>query len=124
MYAANAYGIRFATTADADTLRGLAERDSQQPLVGRVLIGHIDGRPAAALSLHDGRIIADTSPGTDRVVATLRMRADAIRAFETTPSLRERLLAALPAERGRSNVVPMPLSRHGYDEREPVRVFG
>jgi len=124
MYAANAYGIRFATAADADALRSLAERDSQQPLVGRVLIGHIDGTPAAALSLHDGRVIADTSPRTDRVVATLRMRADAIRAFETTPSLRERLLAALPAERGRSNVVPMPLSRHGYDERELVRVFG
>jgi hypothetical protein len=124
MYAANAYGIRFATAADANTLRDLAERDSQRPLVGRVIIGHIDGAPAAALSLHDGRVIADTSLGTERVVATLRMRAGAIHAFETTPSLRERLLAALPSERGRSNVVPMPTAPHGFDAREPMRAFG
>jgi hypothetical protein len=124
MFAANAYHIRFATRADADALGGLAERYYQQRLVGRVLIGHIDGTPAAALSLNDGRVIADSSRPTDRVVAALRMRAGAIRAFEATPSLRERLLAALPAERGRSNVVPMPVSRHDDDEREPVRAYG
>jgi hypothetical protein len=48
------------------------------------------------------------------------MRAGAIHAFEATPSLRERLLAALPADRGSSNVVPAPVSGdgHGEDERE------
>jgi hypothetical protein len=40
MFSANAYRIRFATADDADTLRRLAERGSQEPLVGRVLIGH------------------------------------------------------------------------------------
>jgi hypothetical protein len=124
MIAANAYGIRFATAADADTLTGLAERESQEPLVGRVLIGHVGGTPAAALSLHDDRIIADSSNGSDRVVAALRLRASAIRAFEQTPSLRERLLAALPSERGSSNVVQMPVSSHDYDETEPMRAFG
>jgi hypothetical protein len=122
MYAANAYGIRFATAADADTLRHLAERESQQPLVGRVLIGHIDGTPAAALSLHDGRVISDASRRTDRVVATLRMRAGAIRAFEATPSLRERLLAALPADRGGSSVAPASVSGDGHAEDESVRL--
>jgi hypothetical protein len=121
MIAANAYRIRFATAADADTLKELA--DGQEPLVGRVLIGHVDGEPAAALSLHDGRAIG-TSPKTDRVVAALRLRAGAIQAFEATPSLRERLLAALPAERGRSNVVQMPVTSHDYDESEPMRAFG
>jgi hypothetical protein len=58
------------------------------------------------------------------VVAALRMRAGAIKAFETTPSLRERLLAALPSERGRSNVVAMPATSHDYDESEPMRAFG
>ena len=45
-------------------------------------------------------------------------------AFEATPSLSERLLAALPAERGRSNVVPMPVSRTEDREQEPVRAYG
>jgi hypothetical protein len=124
MIAANAYHIRFATRADADTLKRLAEGDSKQPLVGRVLVGEIDGTPAAAVSLDDGRLIADSSRGTDRLVATLRMRAGAVRAFEATPSLRERLLAALPKERGRTNVVPMPASHDEVDEREPVRAYG
>jgi hypothetical protein len=99
MIAADADRIRFATAADAATLRSLADRESQEPLVGRVIIGHVDGAPAAALSLHDGRVIADSSRRIDSLVATLRVRADAVRAFEATPSLRERLLAAPPAAR-------------------------
>jgi hypothetical protein len=122
MIAANAYRIRFATAADADTLRSLAEGESQEPLVGRVLIGHVDGTPAAALSLHDGRAIADSSRPTDRVVAALRMRAGAIRAFEATPSLRARLLAAFPKQRGGATVVPAPVSRAGQAEGEPERL--
>ena len=39
------------------------------------------------------------------LVANLRMRAGAIRAFEITPSVRERMLAALPSQRGNSVVV-------------------
>ena len=124
MIAANAYRIRFATAADADTLKGLAERNSQDELVGRVIIGHLDGTTAAAMSLHDGRVIADSSRSTDRVVSALRMRADSIRAFEATPSLRERLLAALPKDRGSSNVVQLPVSRDEQDEREPLRAYG
>ncbi len=90
--------------------------------MGRVIVGHIDGTPAAALSLHDGRVIADPSHSTDRLVTTLRMRAGAIRAFEATPSLRERLLAALPAARGRSNVVPAPVSGDAHAEGESERL--
>ena len=118
MIAANAYRIRFATAADADTLSSIAEGASQEPLAGRVLIGHIDGTPAAALSLYDGRAIADSSRPTDRVVAALRMRAGAIRALETTPSLRERLLAAFPKQRGGSPVVVAPVSRTAEDQPE------
>ena len=122
MFAANAYRIRFATVEDGATLGRLAEHYYQQRLVGRILIGEIDGTPAAALSLHDGRVIADSSPHTDRLVATLRMRAGAIRAFEATPSLRERLLAALPKERGRSVVVAAPVSRDGQAEDQSERL--
>jgi hypothetical protein len=122
MIAANAYRIRFATVEDADTLARLAERNSRQPLVGRILMGEINRTPAAALSLHDGHVIADSSPLADRLVAALRVRAGAIRAYEAMPSLRERLLAALPAERGRPTVVAVPVSGDAHAEDEPVRL--
>jgi hypothetical protein len=98
----SANSIRYATEDNANALRCLAELDSQQPLEGRVLIAHIDSTVVAALSLKDGRVIADPFQHTDHHVAKLRMRAGAIRAHEVTPSLRERLLAALPARRGNS----------------------
>jgi hypothetical protein len=110
MFDTNADRIRFATDEDADTLRGLAERSSQRPLEGRVLIGHIDGTPAAALSLDDERVIVDPSRRTGRLVVALRMRAAATRAYEATPSLRERLVAALPAWRGSAMDLPATAS--------------
>jgi hypothetical protein len=116
MLTANPYRIRFATADDADALRRLAEQSSQQPLVGRVLIGLIDYAPAAALSLQDGRVIADPSRRTDRVVAALRTRAGAVRAYEATPSLSERLRAAFAAYRG-GDVVPAPMAGRGDAEQ-------
>lgn len=97
MFAANTYMIRMTTDEDARALRRLGELDSQPPLAGRALIGEIDGTPAAALSLGDGRVTADPLRRTDHLVACLRVRAQALQAYEATPSLRERLLAALPA---------------------------
>jgi hypothetical protein len=97
--------IRFATRHDSDSLRDLAELDSRKPLDGRVLVADLDGTPAAALSLDDGRVIADPFQRTDHLVANLRMRAGAIRAYEVTPSVRERVLAALPSQRGNSVVI-------------------
>jgi hypothetical protein len=97
--------IRFATRHDSDSLRDLAELDSRKPLDGRVLVADLDGTPVAALSLDDGRVIADPFQRTDHLVANLRMRAGAIRAYEVTPSVRERVLAALPSQRGNSVVV-------------------
>ena len=57
----------------------------------------IAGSPAAALSLDDDRVIADPFRRTDHLVACLRSRAGAIRAYEATPSLSERMRAALRA---------------------------
>jgi hypothetical protein len=122
MFAPNAYRIRFATAEDADTLRRLAERGSQQPLRGRVLIGQLDGTPAAALSLLDGRVIADSFPRTDQVVAALHMRAGAIRAYEATPSLRDRLRAAFAAYDDGWIELPASVSRNGHGEDEPMRI--
>jgi hypothetical protein len=94
MYAANTYVIRHAAPADAAALAHLAQLDSNRPLEGRVLIGEIDGKVAAALSLHDGRVIADPFQRTARLTPLMRMRASAIVAAERTPSLRDRIRAA------------------------------
>lgn len=95
MFAANTYLIRRATDDDAVSLSRLAELDAVDPLLGHALIGHISGEPAAAISIADGRIVADPRRCTDHLVACLRVRANALHTFEATPSLPMRMLAAL-----------------------------
>ena len=95
MFSPYVYGIRPATPGDADALERLARLDSQAPLTGRVLLGELGGSPAAAISLADGRVIADPFRPTAHVVAQLHIQAGARRAYERTPSLSERMLAGL-----------------------------
>ena len=97
MYAANTYVVRLATDDDAAALDRLAELDSAPPLAGRVLIGEIAGAPVAALSVDEARTIADPFVPTAHLVATLRARANGMRAVERTPSLRTRLRPAFLA---------------------------
>ena len=94
MYPANAYVIRQATEDDERTLQRLAELDSQRPISGPALIGEIDGSPAAAVSMADGRTIADPFQLTPVLRQLLRMRRGALLAYSRTPSVRERLRAA------------------------------
>jgi hypothetical protein len=105
MFAANTYVIRLATEKDAHALRRLGELDSQPPLAGRALIGEIDGTPTAALSLDDGRVTANPFRHTEQLEACPHMRAQALQPYQATPSLRERLLAALRA-RYRAGRIP------------------
>jgi hypothetical protein len=111
MFAANSYTIRPATADDIFTLRRWADR-KQQPLAGSLLVGEIDGRPAAAISLLDGRTVADTS-ATGHLLANLRVRALSVCAYEATPSLRDRILQAmaLPTAPARQDE-PQPASAH------------
>jgi hypothetical protein len=102
MYPANAYVIRYATVDDVPALRRLVELDSPRLFCGPALIGEIGGAPAAAVSLADGRVIADPSQPTSVLRQLLRMRRDALRAHFHASSLAERLRAALgtvPARR-------------------------
>src|SRR5689334_16439753 len=64
MFAANSYRIRIANGQDADAVRDLIERNCAQSLSGQLLIGELDGVVAAAMSLSDGRVIADDSQRT------------------------------------------------------------
>ena len=96
MYAANSYVLRLATDADAPMLSRLADLDGTTPLEGSILIGELHGEPVAALSLRDDRTVADPFKPTAHLLATMRRRADGMRAVEEMPSLRDRLIAGLP----------------------------
>jgi hypothetical protein len=123
MYAANTYRIRLGSHEDVDSLKHLAGLDSARPIIGRVLIGDIDGVPAAVLSLDDGRVFADPSRHTDHLVANLRVRAAGVRAHEESGSLRGRLLAGIPTSyRARMYPASGSMSRNGHVERDPVLV--
>jgi hypothetical protein len=96
IFSATTYTIRVATAGDDARLRWLAEIASQDPLAaGPVLLGELDGKPQAALSLTDGRAIANPFLATAQLLAHMRMRAAAIGAYERMPSLSDRIRAAL-----------------------------
>jgi hypothetical protein len=97
MLAANAYVIRLARATDDAELERLAQLDSAKPLPHPILIGELDGRPAAALSLHDKRTIADPFRHTTLLLTHLRVRAAAMEAYARTPNLADRVRAALSA---------------------------
>lgn len=102
MFGGNIYVIRLATHEDERALRELAELDSQKPITERALVGEINGRVAAALSLSDGRIVADPFQATSHLAAQLRLRAGALRAYERTPSLADRMRAAVRVRQSHS----------------------
>ena len=89
MFRPNAYVVRPATADDEQVLSRLAELDRERSLRGPALIGEIDGRPAAAVALASGRVIADPSQRTTELKALLRMRFRAIRGLPQIPSLTE-----------------------------------
>lgn len=95
MFAANTYLIRLATDDDAVSLRRIAEVNGRGPLPAPALLGHVNGKPAAAISVASGQIVADPFYRTDHLLACLRVRANALRSVQATPSLRMRMLAGL-----------------------------
>jgi len=97
MFSSNAYTIRPATEDDAPALNRLAALDSRPPLSGAALIGEVDGAPAAALSLADGRVVADPFVPTAALAVHLRLRANGVLTHDREPSLAARIRAALLA---------------------------
>jgi hypothetical protein len=95
VFSANAYVIRLAGDHDEEELARIAEVDSAEPLEHPILIGEIDGRPAAALDLDSGRTIADPFVPTGALLVHLRMRAAAIDAHARRPNLAGRLRDAI-----------------------------
>lgn len=71
-----ALAIRTATADDTAAVDRLAALDSRPAPAGPLLIGTIDGIPAAAVSLTSGAVVADPFQHTAALVALLRLRAD------------------------------------------------
>ena len=67
--------IRTARAEDAQALHALAIIDSALPLTGDILVAEQDGAAIAAISLADGRIIADPFRRSADTVEVLRLRA-------------------------------------------------
>jgi hypothetical protein len=83
--------IRVATRFDDTDLRRLAALDSARPLAGPVIVAQSDGRIDAALSLQDGRAIADPFRPTAGLVDVLRARAARLRGDQAAPARLRRL---------------------------------
>ncbi|HEV3002603.1 MAG TPA: hypothetical protein VGW75_17830 [Solirubrobacteraceae bacterium] len=69
--------IRAATNGDGPALARLAALDSAPTPFGPVLLAEVDGRPRAALSLRDDRVVGDPFARTDELVELLRVHARA-----------------------------------------------
>ena len=69
--------IRAATTGDGPALARLAALDSAPVPFGPVLLAEVDGRPKAALSVTDGRVIGDPFARTAQLAELLRVHARA-----------------------------------------------
>jgi hypothetical protein len=89
--------IRLAGPDDNVVLARLAALDSQAPLEGDSLIATVDGVAVAALSLEDGRLIADPFEHTAAVAGLLRMRATSIATSAPATAPRRRWLRLAPA---------------------------
>jgi hypothetical protein len=89
--------IRVATAVDVDDLRRLAALDSARALLGTVLVAESDGRIRAALSLDEGRAIADPFEPSAPLVELLQTRASLLHAERAQRAHRSGRLRLLPA---------------------------
>jgi len=73
-----AAAVRLAQPDEAGTLRHLAQLDDAPELAGAILVATIDADLVAALSLDDGRVVANPFVLTSDAVELLRRRATAL----------------------------------------------
>jgi len=67
--------LRVAGAGEADLVRRLAELDDAPPLDEPVLLALIEDAPVAAVSLRDGRAVADPFVPASDALELLRLRA-------------------------------------------------
>jgi hypothetical protein len=84
-YGVEPVSIRSAADSDRNQLQRLAERDSGAVPREPLLVAEASGELRAAISLADGRAIADPFHPTADLVALLRARAQHARSVRTRP---------------------------------------
>jgi hypothetical protein len=89
--------IRWASEADRGVLADLAALDSTRPLEGEALVALVDGEAWAAVSVEDGRAVADPFRPSAHAAELLRVRAGHLRA-----ALEQRGLAGRAPRLGRA----------------------
>jgi hypothetical protein len=67
--------LKLADAEDQAVVDVIAELDSAPTLKGRKLVAFVDGWPVAALSLDDGRVVANPFAPTQEAIVLLRLRA-------------------------------------------------
>jgi len=67
--------LRVAQSEDDYDVSRLAQLDDAPLPVGPVVLAVVDGEAVAALSLSDGRVVANPFVATEKVVTLLRLRA-------------------------------------------------
>jgi hypothetical protein len=77
--------LQQATAAEDSALRELSQLDSARTVSRPALMAVVDGTLIAAISLRDGRVVADPFAETEAAVALLRVRASAL---QTVPQRR------------------------------------
>jgi len=77
--------LRRGRPTDSDAIATLAQLDSARPLTGPSLVAEDDGRLVAAVSLHDGRVVADPFTPTADVVEMLRLHTAGGRSAKARP---------------------------------------
>jgi len=87
--------LRMAAPADSEAVARLAALDEQRELEWPVLMALVEGEPVAALSMYDGRSVADPFVLTRDIVSLLRLRAEHLSAAASAP--RRRRLRLRPA---------------------------
>ena len=71
--------LRIAASDEGKVVTRLAALDDARALDGQVLLAVADGEPIAALSLDDGRVVANPFVRTADAVALLRLREQHLR---------------------------------------------
>src|SRR4051812_17483086 len=77
--------VRRGRHADKHALGILAALDSARPLTGETVVAEVDDRIVAAVSLHDGRVVADPFVPTADAVEMLRLHTAGGRAAGARP---------------------------------------
>ena len=96
MNIANAFTIRAAAESDDATLEWLAALAGEPALRRPALIGDVDGLPIAAISLLDGRVVADPFRPAAGLTAQLRLHRSGWRVHGRRDATRRHVRAALP----------------------------